>query len=56
MLLKALGIALKLTFQGQNQFVFLETYFCILVSAFCAAFICPECQLAGESQSINKVR
>lgn len=32
MLVQALGIALKLTFQGQNQFVFIETYFCILVS------------------------
>ena len=29
---QALGIALKLTFQGENQFVFIETYFCILVS------------------------
>ena len=28
---QALGIALKLTFQGENQFVFIETYFCILV-------------------------
>ena len=31
--MQALGIALKLTFQGENQFVFIETYFCILVSA-----------------------
>ena len=30
--MQALGIALKLTFQGENQFVFIETYFCILVS------------------------
>ena len=29
--MQALGIALKLTFQGENQFVFIETYFCILV-------------------------
>ncbi len=29
--LQALGIAMKLTFQGENQFVFIETYFCILV-------------------------
>ncbi|CAL8467064.1 g6600 [Coccomyxa elongata] len=35
MSVKALGIALKLTFQGQNQFVFIETYFCILVVAIC---------------------
>ena len=24
---------MKLTFQGENQFVFFETYFCILVCA-----------------------
>ena len=30
--LQALGIALKLTFQGDNQFQFAETYYCILVS------------------------
>ncbi|KAK9916826.1 hypothetical protein WJX75_007477 [Coccomyxa subellipsoidea] len=35
MSVKALGIALKLTFQGQNQFTYLETYFCILVVAVC---------------------
>jgi hypothetical protein len=28
---QALGIALKLTLQGANQFVHAETYFCILV-------------------------
>ena len=31
MALQALGIAMKLTFHGENQFVFIETYFCILV-------------------------
>ena len=31
--MQALGIALKLTFQGENQFVYIETYFCILVGA-----------------------
>ncbi|CAL5225251.1 g8043 [Coccomyxa viridis] len=30
-LLQALGIAMKLTFHGENQFVFIETYFCILI-------------------------
>lgn len=30
---QALGIALKLTFAGQNQFGFMQTYFCILVRA-----------------------
>jgi hypothetical protein len=28
---KALGIALKLTFQGDNQLVYAETHFCLLV-------------------------
>lgn len=28
---QALGIALKLTFGGDNQFAFAQTYFCILV-------------------------
>ena len=28
---QALGIALKLTLQGQNQFWHAETYYCILV-------------------------
>ena len=28
---QALGIAVKLTFQGQNQFWLAETYYCILV-------------------------
>ena len=32
MSIKALGIALKLTFQGDNQLVYLETHFCLLVS------------------------
>jgi hypothetical protein len=31
--LQALGIALKLTFQGDNQLLFSETYVCVLVSA-----------------------
>ena len=35
--LQALGIALKLTLQGANQFVHVETYFCILVRPPCAA-------------------
>jgi hypothetical protein len=30
--LQALGIALKLTFQGDNQLIHIETYFCIAVS------------------------
>ena len=28
---QALGIALKLTVQGQNQFIYPETYYCIVV-------------------------
>lgn len=32
---KALGIALKLTFQGDNQLLFGETYVCILVVVVC---------------------
>ena len=28
---KALGIALKLTFQGDNQLVYMETHVCLLV-------------------------
>ncbi|KAK9825582.1 hypothetical protein WJX74_007480 [Apatococcus lobatus] len=32
---KALGIALKLTFQGQNQFVYAESYYCLLIVAVC---------------------
>ena len=31
---KALGIALKLTFQGDNQLVYVETHFCFLVRRF----------------------
>lgn len=31
MVLQALGIALKLTLQGQNQLMYPETYYCILV-------------------------
>ena len=30
-LVQALGIALKLTLQGQNQFIYPETYYCIVV-------------------------
>ncbi len=30
--MQALGIALKLSLQGQNQFIYSETYYCILVS------------------------
>lgn len=30
--LQALGIALKLTFEGDNQFVYPQIYFCLLVS------------------------
>ena len=29
--MQALGIALKLTFSGNNQFAFLETYYCVAV-------------------------
>ena len=29
--MQALGIAVKLTFQGNNQFRYRETYYCILV-------------------------
>lgn len=36
-MLQALGIALKLTLQGANQFVHVETYFCILVGPFPAS-------------------
>ncbi|KAK9867792.1 hypothetical protein WJX84_007712 [Apatococcus fuscideae] len=32
---KALGIALKLTFQGQNQFQYAESYYCLLIVAVC---------------------
>lgn len=32
---KALGVALKLTFQGHNQLVYRETWYCALVVAFC---------------------
>lgn len=32
---KALGIALKLTFEGDNQFVHPQIYFCLLVVAIC---------------------
>ncbi|GAX73978.1 hypothetical protein CEUSTIGMA_g1428.t1 [Chlamydomonas eustigma] len=32
---KALGIALKLTFKGDNQLVYAETHFCILVVVCC---------------------
>lgn len=32
---KALGIALKLTFQGDNQLVYAETHFCIVVVVCC---------------------
>ncbi|KAK9837234.1 hypothetical protein WJX81_000514 [Elliptochloris bilobata] len=35
MSVKALGIAVKLTFQGQNQFWHAETYYCILIVAVC---------------------
>lgn len=34
---KALGLAVKLTFSGQNQFVYPSTYFLIVVVAFCIA-------------------
>ena len=33
--LQALGIALKLTFAGDNQLLFGETHFCILVVVTC---------------------
>ena len=35
MSIKGLGIAIKLTFEGHNQFVFKETAYCAVVVAFC---------------------
>jgi drug/metabolite transporter (DMT)-like permease len=35
MSVKALGIALKLSLQGQNQFIYPETFYCILVVGVC---------------------
>ena len=50
--MQALGIALKLTFQGENQFVFIETYFCILVGVtHCIAQMLVKEALRGSPAS-----
>lgn len=50
--MQALGIALKLTFQGENQFVFIETYFCILVGlTLCIAEVLVKEALRGSLAS-----
>ena len=38
--MQALGIALKLTFSGSNQFAFLETYYCVAVGSPYAVQAC----------------
>jgi hypothetical protein len=45
--LQALGIALKLTFQGDNQLVFFETHFCLAVVVCC---------VITQMNYLNKVR
>lgn len=57
---QALGIALKLTFQGDNQFVYPQIYFCVLVRA-CSGILTltseapEECISAGHALQVVAV-